>query len=452
MLFQNNERANQPGRLKRDCTAQRASWRSGLVQRLDTHHGLRFRRRRRSQLDWRCPEGSQRSRRWGCGADAGSTASIFHGGHDEILPTAAPHSIAASICMPGRCTSASSITSGQTLVHKNIDADPDRFLPLIRPYREGLVVGGECMFAWYWLADLCAAGRHSLRPGPRPVHEGHSRRQDQERQDRLAEDRPAAARRHAAAWPTPIRKAMRATRDLLRRRDAAGPHAGRGPGPHPEHGQPVQPAAAGQEADLRRQPRRRRRAVRRRERAADGRGRPGPDRPPRRADPRAWSCTWCGTPRSTTRRPITCCRRSPASARSWPWCCSTRSTTSRRFADVRQLRLVLPAGAAAATRSAGKKSAGKGHKIGNAHLRWAFGEAACLMLREVPAGPELRGPHGEAARQGQGDFDSGGADRPHRVADAQTKGSVRCDQVPEIAKRRRRRVSRAPNWANEGRA
>jgi transposase len=35
--------------------------------------------------------------------------------------------------------------------------------------------------------------------------------------------------------------------------------------------------------------------------------------------------------------------------------------------------------------SAGKVRTGKNHKIGNAHLRWAFGEAACLMLRELPA-------------------------------------------------------------------
>jgi len=47
-------------------------------------------------------------------------------------------------------------TDGLTKVHKNIDATPDRFLPLVRPYREGLVVAAECMFAWYWLADLCA--------------------------------------------------------------------------------------------------------------------------------------------------------------------------------------------------------------------------------------------------------------------------------------------------------
>jgi hypothetical protein len=27
----------------------------------------------------------------------------------------------------------------------------------VAPYREDLVVAAECMFTWYWLADLCAA-------------------------------------------------------------------------------------------------------------------------------------------------------------------------------------------------------------------------------------------------------------------------------------------------------
>jgi len=34
--------------------------------------------------------------------------------------------------------------------------------------------------------------------------------------------------------------------------------------------------------------------------------------------------------------------------------------------------------------SAGKKSSGKA-TVGNAHLKWAFSEAACLMVRSVPA-------------------------------------------------------------------
>lgn len=47
--------------------------------------------------------------------------------------------------------------AGNTLVHKNIEARPERFLNLIGPYRAGLAVAAECMFAWYWLADLCQA-------------------------------------------------------------------------------------------------------------------------------------------------------------------------------------------------------------------------------------------------------------------------------------------------------
>ena len=45
---------------------------------------------------------------------------------------------------------------GEILVHKNIKTDPKRFLKLIEPYREDLVVSVECMFTWYWVADLCA--------------------------------------------------------------------------------------------------------------------------------------------------------------------------------------------------------------------------------------------------------------------------------------------------------
>jgi transposase len=34
--------------------------------------------------------------------------------------------------------------------------------------------------------------------------------------------------------------------------------------------------------------------------------------------------------------------------------------------------------------SAGKKKGSGGAKIGNAHLKWAFGEAACLLVRSSP--------------------------------------------------------------------
>jgi hypothetical protein len=45
---------------------------------------------------------------------------------------------------------------GEILVHRNMKAHPESFLQVIAPYRDDLVVAVECMFTWYWLADLCA--------------------------------------------------------------------------------------------------------------------------------------------------------------------------------------------------------------------------------------------------------------------------------------------------------
>ena len=45
---------------------------------------------------------------------------------------------------------------GEILLHRNLPTDPDAFLDAIKPYREDIVVCAECMFSWYWLADLCA--------------------------------------------------------------------------------------------------------------------------------------------------------------------------------------------------------------------------------------------------------------------------------------------------------
>jgi hypothetical protein len=46
--------------------------------------------------------------------------------------------------------------AGDKVLHREIAAEPDAFLEAIAPFRAGLVVGCECMFACYWLADLCA--------------------------------------------------------------------------------------------------------------------------------------------------------------------------------------------------------------------------------------------------------------------------------------------------------
>ena len=47
--------------------------------------------------------------------------------------------------------------TGQVLVHRNVPSTPAAVLETVEPYRADLVVAAECMFTWYWLADLCAA-------------------------------------------------------------------------------------------------------------------------------------------------------------------------------------------------------------------------------------------------------------------------------------------------------
>jgi hypothetical protein len=45
---------------------------------------------------------------------------------------------------------------GEIREHRKMKAAPDPWLKAIAPYREDLVVCVECLFTWYWLADLCA--------------------------------------------------------------------------------------------------------------------------------------------------------------------------------------------------------------------------------------------------------------------------------------------------------
>jgi transposase len=44
---------------------------------------------------------------------------------------------------------------GTIVRQKTITANPDAFLQAVAPFRDGLAVACECLFAWYWLADLC---------------------------------------------------------------------------------------------------------------------------------------------------------------------------------------------------------------------------------------------------------------------------------------------------------
>src|SRR5688572_32890461 len=107
--------------------------------------------------------------------------------------------------------------SGEILVYRNMKTDPDTFLKAIAPYRQGMVVAVEWMFTWYWLADLCADEGipfvlgHALYM--KAIHGGKAKN------DKLDSQKIAALLRggmlpQAYVYPA----AMRATRDLLRRR------------------------------------------------------------------------------------------------------------------------------------------------------------------------------------------------------------------------------------------
>jgi hypothetical protein len=45
--------------------------------------------------------------------------------------------------------------AGGVVFDRNLPSRPESLLRAIAPFRDGLVIGVECMFAWYWVADLC---------------------------------------------------------------------------------------------------------------------------------------------------------------------------------------------------------------------------------------------------------------------------------------------------------
>src|SRR5262245_34817829 len=107
--------------------------------------------------------------------------------------------------------------AGEILLHRNMKAAPEPFLKAIAPYREGLVVAVECMFTWYWLADLCAQEGLAFVLGHalymKAIHGGKAKN------DKIDSQKIAVLLRggmlpEAYVYPAP----MRATRDLLRRR------------------------------------------------------------------------------------------------------------------------------------------------------------------------------------------------------------------------------------------
>ena len=107
--------------------------------------------------------------------------------------------------------------TGKVLVHKNLHTDSDAFLQLIEPYKTDIVVAVECIFTWYWIADLCVRAGipfvlgHALYM--KAIHGGKTKN------DKIDSEKIAALLRGgmlpmAYAYP----QNMRSARDLLRRR------------------------------------------------------------------------------------------------------------------------------------------------------------------------------------------------------------------------------------------
>jgi transposase len=106
---------------------------------------------------------------------------------------------------------------GEIVVHRNMKAHPDALLKTIAPYRDNIVIAVECVFTWYWLADLCAREGlpfvlgHALYM--KAIHGGKAKN------DKIDAQKIAVLLRggmlpQAYVYPA----TMRATRDLLRRR------------------------------------------------------------------------------------------------------------------------------------------------------------------------------------------------------------------------------------------
>ena len=107
--------------------------------------------------------------------------------------------------------------TGQVLVHRNVASTPAALLEVVAPYREDLVVAAECMFTWYWLADVCAAEGIAFVLGHalamKAVHGGKAKN-DKLDSFKIAHLLRGGLLPQAYVYPA----AMRATRDLIRRR------------------------------------------------------------------------------------------------------------------------------------------------------------------------------------------------------------------------------------------
>jgi len=107
--------------------------------------------------------------------------------------------------------------NGTVVADRKLPCHFESLLQAIQPYREDLVVGVECMFGWYWLADRCAEQHipfvlgHALYM--KLIH-GAKAKNDKIDAGKIARLLKGGNFPMAYVYP----QGMRETRDLLRRR------------------------------------------------------------------------------------------------------------------------------------------------------------------------------------------------------------------------------------------
>jgi transposase len=273
---------------------------------------------------------------------------------------------------------------GHKVLHQAIDASPAAVLDALAPFRDGLVVAAECMFAWYWLADLCADEGIPFVLGHalylKAIH-GAKAKNDTLDAYKLAALLKGGAFPQAYVYP----RGMRETRDLLRRRTflvrkraEALVHL---VNTNSQYNLPPFPKKLAYA--------RNRRELKVVERFADPSVRKSValdlalidvyDEQVRDLELHLTRTAKVDDPQAYHRL-----RSVPGVGPVLALVLLYELHDVRRFPEVGQFlsyaRLVR-----CAHESAGKKQGTGGSKIGNAHLKWAFSEAACLLVRACPA-------------------------------------------------------------------
>jgi len=107
--------------------------------------------------------------------------------------------------------------AGEIVLHQNIPADADQLLKTILPYMPDIVIAVECIFTWYWIADFCEQYQIPFVLGHvlymKAIHGSKTKN------DRIDSHKIAILLRGGMipmAYVYPAK--MRSTRDLLRRR------------------------------------------------------------------------------------------------------------------------------------------------------------------------------------------------------------------------------------------